>query len=261
MSIPYSMMNDEIKNSAYYMTYLALSTNTKVPKGVKGKFKGLMSKKNPDTVVHKEKKKAHVKKKDDVQRKKRSITADDNILPDPDEALKLALDHSQKLKGIETLSAAAQLVSDLKTTTKASKLDYRIQQQSHGSSEAVGIILEVLNELKDISGSSSSLSTGSDNETKEISNDEEVKVDEHNAEEEKEIEEQTRDEQPFINKNHDVSIDDILKDSTDREIQSMVDVPILQEDSVVQRTPLVDNVVSMVTEKSTPTPPLPTTEA
>ncbi|GJR01020.1 hypothetical protein Tco_0524004 [Tanacetum coccineum] len=66
MSILVSMMNDEIRNSAQYMTYLALSTNTK-----------------------KEKKKDAVKKKDDVPRMKRSLTGVDNILPNPNEAVKL----------------------------------------------------------------------------------------------------------------------------------------------------------------------------
>ncbi|GJQ93620.1 hypothetical protein Tco_0004759 [Tanacetum coccineum] len=55
-----SMMNDDNRNSAHYMMYLVLSTNTK-----------------------------EKKKKATTPRKKRSITADDNILPDPDEALKL----------------------------------------------------------------------------------------------------------------------------------------------------------------------------
>ncbi|GJY47931.1 hypothetical protein Tco_0437887 [Tanacetum coccineum] len=46
--------------------------------------------------------------------------------------------------------------------------------------------------------------------------------------------------------------------SAELEIQSMVDVPIHQEDLAVQRTPLIDPVISMVTEKtaSTPTPPI-----
>ncbi|GJT12959.1 hypothetical protein Tco_0860001 [Tanacetum coccineum] len=45
--------------------------------------------------------------------------------------------------------------------------------------------------------------------------------------------------------------------SAELEIQSMVDVPIHQEDLAAQRTPLIDPVISMVTEKtaSTPTPP------
>ncbi|GJR56256.1 hypothetical protein Tco_1406777 [Tanacetum coccineum] len=45
------------------------------------------------------------------------------------------------------------------------------------------------------------------------------------------------------------------------EIQSMVDVPIHQEDLAVQRTPLIDPVISMVTEKTTSTPTPPTTQA
>ncbi|GKA11762.1 retrovirus-related pol polyprotein from transposon TNT 1-94 [Tanacetum coccineum] len=45
------------------------------------------------------------------------------------------------------------------------------------------------------------------------------------------------------------------------EIQSMVDVPIHQEDPVVQRTSLIDIVISMVTDKTTSTPTPPTTQA
>ncbi|GJU67783.1 hypothetical protein Tco_1254042 [Tanacetum coccineum] len=49
-----------------------------------------------------------------------------------------------------------------------------------------------------------------------------------------------------------------LSTTVNQEIQSMVDVPIHQEDLAVQRTPLIDPVISMVTEKtaSTPTPPI-----
>ncbi|GKD13380.1 hypothetical protein Tco_1197787 [Tanacetum coccineum] len=45
------------------------------------------------------------------------------------------------------------------------------------------------------------------------------------------------------------------------EIQSTVDVPIHQKDPVVQRTPLIDTVISMVTDKTTSTPTPPTTQA
>ncbi|GJR41011.1 retrovirus-related pol polyprotein from transposon TNT 1-94 [Tanacetum coccineum] len=45
------------------------------------------------------------------------------------------------------------------------------------------------------------------------------------------------------------------------EIQSMVDVPIHQEDPAVQRTPLIDTVISMVTDKTASTPTPPTTQA
>ncbi|GJR99002.1 retrovirus-related pol polyprotein from transposon TNT 1-94 [Tanacetum coccineum] len=49
--------------------------------------------------------------------------------------------------------------------------------------------------------------------------------------------------------------------SAELEIQSMVDVPIHQEDLAVQRTPLIDPVISMVTEKTASTPTPPTTQA
>nr|GEW46194.1 Gag-Pol polyprotein [Tanacetum cinerariifolium] len=45
------------------------------------------------------------------------------------------------------------------------------------------------------------------------------------------------------------------------EMQSMVDVPIHQEDPSVQRTSLIDTVISMVTNKKTKTPTPPTTQA
>ncbi|GJU91225.1 hypothetical protein Tco_1303648 [Tanacetum coccineum] len=114
MSIPDTMMNDDIRNSTHYMAYLALSTNTEVnvPKVSKGKSKGLMGKRKPD----------------------------------------------------------------VDTTTKASKLDYRIQQHSKGSSEGSSIIPKVPNEPKDISGSLRSSLSASDDEIKDISGDDEIKA-------------------------------------------------------------------------------------
>ncbi|GKD27589.1 hypothetical protein Tco_1233803, partial [Tanacetum coccineum] len=68
----YDMMNNAIKNLVSYLTYLALSTNTELPKVGKGKGKGPSRNKKADT-----------------PKKNSSITVDDNILPDPGEALKL----------------------------------------------------------------------------------------------------------------------------------------------------------------------------
>nr|GEV17125.1 hypothetical protein [Tanacetum cinerariifolium] len=45
------------------------------------------------------------------------------------------------------------------------------------------------------------------------------------------------------------------------EIQSLVDVPIHQEDPTIQRTPLIDTIISMVTDKTTSTPTPSTTQA
>ncbi|GJU05644.1 hypothetical protein Tco_1122074 [Tanacetum coccineum] len=110
-----------------------------------------------------------------------------------------------------------------------SNLVYIMQQHSKGSSEGSSIIPEVLDKLKDNSGSSSNSLSGSDDEVQDVSSDEENKADENKA-------------------NAEV-------------IQSMMDVPIYQEDPAVQRTPLFDIAISMVTEKTTSKPTPLTTQA
>ncbi|GJY28401.1 hypothetical protein Tco_0404168 [Tanacetum coccineum] len=62
---------------------------------------------------------------------------------------------------------------------RRSKLVYKIQQHSKGSSEGYGIIPEVPNELKGHFSSSSSSLSGSDDEVQDISSDEENKDDEN----------------------------------------------------------------------------------
>ncbi|GJV52207.1 hypothetical protein Tco_1447948 [Tanacetum coccineum] len=76
-----TIKDDGVLNSDSYLIYLALSTNTEPPMVGKGKGKGLMEKKKADTPAPKWKK--------SDPKKKSSITTEDNILPDPDEALKL----------------------------------------------------------------------------------------------------------------------------------------------------------------------------
>nr|GEV67620.1 retrovirus-related Pol polyprotein from transposon TNT 1-94 [Tanacetum cinerariifolium] len=53
----------------------------------------------------------------------------------------------------------------------------------------------------------------------------------------------------------------LMLSSAKLEIQSMVDVPIHQEDPVVQRTPLIDTIILIVTNKTASTPTPPTTQA
>ncbi|GJZ06877.1 hypothetical protein Tco_0540670 [Tanacetum coccineum] len=120
MSIPDEMMNDDIKNSKAYQTYLALSTGTKTPRKVRGKGKDLMSKKVATPAPEKK------KKKKSVLTKKGSITAEENILFDPDEALYLVIGREQaskvdkeavdrqkkeKMKGIATDAATQELLN------------------------------------------------------------------------------------------------------------------------------------------------------
>ncbi|GKB86054.1 hypothetical protein Tco_0958326, partial [Tanacetum coccineum] len=81
------------------------------------------------------------------------------------------LDHSKKLKGIETLSDVAQFMINMKKTRKASKDDFLLQQHSKGSCEGSGVIPEIPNELIDILNNSSS---ESDDEIEDISSDDEI---------------------------------------------------------------------------------------
>ncbi|GJU36693.1 hypothetical protein Tco_1185047 [Tanacetum coccineum] len=275
MSIPNTMMNDDIKNSVAYLTYIALSTNFELPKVGKGKGKGPTGKKKVDTPTPKE------KKKKDAPKMKSSITADNNILPDPDEALKLGksislteveekeeerrlhethsrlviekaaddvdseetkdeaddrviqrrptgviiggpvrkvfdeekLDHSQKLKGIETLSATAQLIFDMKTATKASKRAYRIQQHLKDSSEGSCVNPEVPDESKDGSVRSSSSSSSLDDETEVISFDDETAESKKAVVEEKQADDQ---EKAADEEKADKEINDAEKDENEK---------------------------------------------
>ncbi|GKE32800.1 hypothetical protein Tco_1452122 [Tanacetum coccineum] len=160
----------------------------------------------------------------------------------------------------------------MKTATRASKQDYRIQQYPIGLSEGSGVILELSSddERTETNGSEKA---GNVKAIEEIANKEIVDkeiADEEMADEEKaeddrdEDADQAMNEQAggvqakshvlepavpnpnssltlssaecgnqFINANPDVSITDILKDTTEIEIQSMVDVPIYQEDPIV----------------------------
>nr|GEU36108.1 uncharacterized mitochondrial protein AtMg00810-like [Tanacetum cinerariifolium] len=78
------MMNDGIKKFDAYLTYIALSTNNELPKVGKGTCKG--PKENIKAIAPQLKE----KKSKNAPRKKSFITADDNILLDPNEAVKLA---------------------------------------------------------------------------------------------------------------------------------------------------------------------------
>ncbi|GJV15771.1 hypothetical protein Tco_1361094 [Tanacetum coccineum] len=124
------------------------------------------------------------------------------------------------------------------------------QQHSKGSSEGSGIIPEVPDKPKDNFGSSSSSLSGFDDEVQDVSSDEKNKADEKQSRFKSCRETSWR-----CTTSLTVSSAEYI------EIQSMVDVPIHQADPVVQRTRLIDTVISMVIEKSTPTPPPPTTQA
>ncbi|GJX19234.1 retrovirus-related pol polyprotein from transposon TNT 1-94 [Tanacetum coccineum] len=263
---------------------------THYPRDKARKGKSLMGKKKLDVDVQKEKIKDAAKKKDVVPRKKRSITFADNILHDPEEAINLVIGRKAK-KIADTIDSdetedeeedrlIRQRQTNMKTATKDSMQDYRIQQHPKGSSEGSGVILEVFDEPRDDSDKSywgSDDEKHDDEETadEEIAdkkiNDEEM-VDEEKADEEKPEQEKVDDEQAGADQADDDQAKDdqvgVLIPETQKE---RLDLPPSSssltlssteyEDPIIQRTPLVDTIISMIPEKSTPTPTPPTTKA
>ncbi|GJR01087.1 hypothetical protein Tco_0524071 [Tanacetum coccineum] len=350
MSIPDDMMNDAIKNSDSYLAYLALSTNTEIPvKNGKGKCKGPMGKKKADTHAPKGKKSA--------TNKNSSITSEDNILLDPDEAFKLGKsislteakeqdeqrrvhetherlvtektasdedfdetngeeegrliqkrpsgvvigrdtpkvsndetpDQSQKQKGFETLSITTQFMSEMKTTTKASKQDFRIIQRPKGLGEGFGVNPETLSRDDDRTDfdREKAESEKADNEiaNEEQTNakhDDEVKDNEEVADEEttdEEIDDDEKDNKEITDtdkadeemvdaekvdaeKTEEEKVDE---EQTGDELIKMIKLKIScfqQEIPLVQQTSLLDVLISVIPKQTTSTPTTPpTTEA
>ncbi|GJT64731.1 hypothetical protein Tco_1016211 [Tanacetum coccineum] len=101
-----------------------------------------------------------------VIKKKVTIFADDNIIPDPDVALelgkdtssvtkKLSPDPSQKLKSVLTLNPKEKLATDTMKALKENKKTNRRQPGTEGSTEGTSRIPEVLNESTIVPATSS----------------------------------------------------------------------------------------------------------
>ncbi|GKG45793.1 hypothetical protein Tco_0498239, partial [Tanacetum coccineum] len=61
----------------------------------------------------------------------------------------------------------------------------------------------------------------------------------------------------FLNDNLDVTVNEVLKDLVELDVQSMVDIPVQQAKPAEQRPPLVDTTVIMIHDTTTflPTQP------
>ncbi|GKB22399.1 hypothetical protein Tco_0861800 [Tanacetum coccineum] len=247
MSIPDAMLNDEIKNSVAYETYLALSTGIKPLKKGRGKGEVLMSKKNATTAQEKKK---------SVPKNKGSITTKENIPSDPDEALQLEVDKEiakhQKKKMMKGISIDIP----------------------KGLSEGPGSKQEVPNEPK---GKSKGSSEGAEVHIKE-----EEQTDDEHYDEEVHDDEEIHDEDE---KHDDVNIVDDEKEDEERNDAEKVDAEKSKEEKVdneqagddqakvdkaednqagtlIFQAPLLDVLVSVIPIITTPTPSTtpPTTE-
>ncbi|GJT62945.1 hypothetical protein Tco_1006478 [Tanacetum coccineum] len=149
-----------IKQSESYQIFIKYSTSQIPPKNSRGK--GSQRKKTTDTFeadvdVSEESNSEPARKQTcnrRVIKKKVTISADDNIIPEPDIALERrpsciafidtssvsknkSYDPSQKLKGVQTLTPEEQLAFDRIKALKESKKTSRIQPGTGGSSEGI----------------------------------------------------------------------------------------------------------------------------
>ncbi|GJW37082.1 hypothetical protein Tco_0060002 [Tanacetum coccineum] len=261
MSIPDSMMNDAIRSTDSHLTYLALSTNIEatVPKEVKGKGKVGKGKKKAATSIHKEKKKDAVKKNETLTKAK--IKVEESRLHEAHAHL-VTIKVADTTESDETEDDEIQPLIRRPTGVVIGReipkeiieeaLDHSMKNKD--SSEGSGVNPEVPNESRDDSAAQADQEKADENKAKE------GKATEEQAGEEPPVDEQAGREQAkvhvlepavpnpssslalssaeygnqFINENPKVSINDVLKDTTDVEIHLLVDVHIHQEDPAIQ---------------------------
>ncbi|GJV70867.1 hypothetical protein Tco_1490862 [Tanacetum coccineum] len=167
LPIPETMLTEGIKQSESYQMFIKYSAGLIPPKKIRGK--GLQGKKTaytPEAVVdvsgesdsEPARKRTRSRR---VIKKKVTISADDNIIPDPDIALelgksislteakegeeqgnvskKMSPDPSQKLKGVQTLTHEERLAAGTMQALKASCKSRISQSLNGGSSEGTGV--------------------------------------------------------------------------------------------------------------------------
>nr|GEV99862.1 hypothetical protein [Tanacetum cinerariifolium] len=168
LHIPETMLTDGIKQSESYEMFIKYFTGLIFPKKSRGK--GSQWKKTTDTSeadvdVYEESDSKPARKRTSSRRvikKKFSVSADDNIIPEPDIALerplgiafrdtygvskKMSPDSSQKLKGIQMLTPEEQLTADTMEALKASRMSSKSQLHAGGLSEGTGVSPRVLDE-------------------------------------------------------------------------------------------------------------------
>nr|GEU87334.1 hypothetical protein [Tanacetum cinerariifolium] len=186
-----------------------------------------------------------------------------------------ALYHSKKPKEVERMSETAKFFLQLRQAKKVSKQEFILQQRPRGLGEGSGVTLEVSNGLHQKSlneGSGvtlaapdepssclSSSNSDSDDAVEDISSDDEndraiekekakaKKTKEEHATEDHIMTEQARIEQPKNVQAKEMSLTDVLKEPK-VEVQSLVNVLVLQPKSVEQRPPLVDTTITLISK-------------
>ncbi|GJV55731.1 hypothetical protein Tco_1456736 [Tanacetum coccineum] len=154
-----------------------------------------------------------------------------------------------KLKGFENVSNTTQFLLDMKKASKASRNEYTLQQRPEGPGEGSSVVLETPDDQNK-----------SDNERTKTDNFDDARK-EQEAKDQDLVEENVIEQttippsspshtlsyakygNQLLYENVVISMNDILQDPIETQTQSMVDVPIQEDNPVVQETQLVDVVI------------------
>ncbi|GJZ26100.1 hypothetical protein Tco_0570353 [Tanacetum coccineum] len=234
-----------------------------VPKKGRGKGKDLMSKKATST-----------------SSKKGSISAEDNIIPNPDVALKLRT-------ASDEVSDEEELDNNPHAKVKELVLHLRFPMSQRENPQTqvkeLGYDEEVIISSDDKRTESEREVDESENDDEEVYKDDEVHDDDKDADEEKvdvEMIDSDKTKKPelppstsslslssdygnqFLNVSFDISRVRTIIETADTEINTLLDVLVQQEIPYVQQTPLLDVLVSVIPTMTNPIPSLtpPTTE-
>ncbi|GJW68444.1 hypothetical protein Tco_0122868 [Tanacetum coccineum] len=139
MPIPTLMLNDNIKASAEYLEYLAKSKGYAPIKATGKVEKVRQSKEVAEDVDSKE-----TDDEPPVRRRPSGVVIGGEVHSKSDDE---GLDHSKKLKGLETLSEAAQFKLNMKKVKRASRNDFFIQQCPRDLGKGSRVTLKVHDEL------------------------------------------------------------------------------------------------------------------
>nr|GEU85565.1 hypothetical protein [Tanacetum cinerariifolium] len=167
---------------------------------------------------------------------------------------------------------------DIKKATKSSKDDFILKQRTKGTGEGSSVVLDNPDELSDSSSSTSKNEEGflsiNDKASQEKSDNERTKTDifDVNAAKIQVVVAETEKKKPevplissqtlscakygkqLLSDNVNISINDVLQDLVETDTQSMVEVPILEENLLAQETQLVNVVVASLTVETTHLP-------
>ncbi|GJV40772.1 hypothetical protein Tco_1419212 [Tanacetum coccineum] len=233
--IPDVMVNDAINNSTAYQTYRAFITGAAIPKKAKKGTKEANVPKMKDSFtaddniitndpeVALELGKSISKSDADEQEEARRVQTHEHLVTGviirdtPYISKKQNPELSMKLKGIEFLSDATQLVTDTQKAVKASIRESRKQFQPGDSSEGASIILEVPDETKDKStDSSEGAGTSPEVDWLSINEDEAMDDDDEDVADDKSIDILEIDDERTESDNDDVEMANATKTNADK---------------------------------------------